>query len=78
MAEPVRLLPAPGFGAVLDDWRITQARKVYHDGLCHPKDLQCQVEWLILWRRVAGGMSAGQQLQLFEQQKTLLGVGGKR
>ena len=67
----------PGFGAVLDDWRIAQARKIYHEGLCFPKDLQCQVEWLILWRRVAGGLNAGQQLELYERHKSLLGVGGK-
>ncbi|HEV2763002.1 MAG TPA: hypothetical protein VGV38_08410, partial [Pyrinomonadaceae bacterium] len=68
----------PGFGAVLDDWRVAQARKVYHEGLVFSKDLQCQAEWLILWRRVAGGMGAGQQREFFERHKTLLGVGGKR
>jgi molecular chaperone DnaK (HSP70) len=68
----------PGFGALLDDWRVAQARKVYHEGLCFQKDLQCQVEWLILWRRVAGGMNAGQQRELYERHKTLLGVGGSK
>ena len=24
----------PGFGASLDEWRVTRARKVYHEGLC--------------------------------------------
>lgn len=68
----------PGFGVVLDDWRVTRARKVYHEGLCFEKDVQCQVEWVILWQRVAGGMNAGQQLELYERQKGLLGVGGKK
>ncbi|HEX8144720.1 MAG TPA: Hsp70 family protein [Pyrinomonadaceae bacterium] len=68
----------PGFGALLDDWRIAQARKIYHEGLCFTKDLQCQVEWLILWRRVAGGMNAGQQRELYERHKALLGVGGSK
>jgi hypothetical protein len=68
----------PGFGALLDDWRLTRARKVYHEGLCFEKDVQCQVEWVILWQRVAGGMSAGQQLELYERHKGLLGVGGKK
>ena len=68
----------PGFGAVVDDWRISQARKVYLEGLVFPKDLQCQVEWLILWRRVAGGLSAGQQRELYEQHKALLGIGSKK
>jgi molecular chaperone DnaK (HSP70) len=68
----------PGFGALLDDWRVTRARKVYHEGLCFEKDVQCQVEWVILWQRVAGGMNAGQQLELYERHKALLGVGGKK
>lgn len=68
----------PGFGAVLDDWRIAQARKIYLEGLIFPKDLQCQVEWLILWRRVVGGFSAGQQQELYERHAALLGIGGKK
>ena len=68
----------PGFGAVLDDWRIAQARKVYLEGLSFPKDAQCQVEWLILWRRVAGGLNAGQQRELYERHKTQFGIGGKK
>ena len=67
----------PGFGAALDEWRIAEARKIYHDGLNFPKDLQCQVEWLILWRRVAGGMGAGQQRELYERHRAQLGLGGK-
>lgn len=67
----------PGFGAALDEWRITRARKIYLEGLCFPKDLQCQVEWLILWRRVAGGLNAGQQRELYDKHKSVLGIGGK-
>ncbi|HWT03032.1 MAG TPA: Hsp70 family protein [Pyrinomonadaceae bacterium] len=68
----------PGFGAVLDEWRVTLARKVYHEGLCFEKDVQCQVEWLILWQRVAGGMNAGQQLEMYERHRSRLGVLGKK
>jgi hypothetical protein len=68
----------PGFGAALDEWRVTRARKVYHEGLCFEKDVQCQVEWMILWQRVAGGLSAGQQLEIYERHKGPLGVGGRR
>ncbi len=68
----------PGFGAILDDWRIGQARKVYMAGLAFPKDIQCQVEWLVLWRRLAGGLNAGQQRELYLRQGSLLGVGGKK
>lgn len=68
----------PGFGAPADDWRISQARKVYMSGLTFPRELQCQVEWLVLWRRVAGGLNANQQNELFHRHKVALGVGGKR
>jgi molecular chaperone DnaK (HSP70) len=68
----------PGFGAVLDEWRVGSARKVYHEGLCFEKDVQCQVEWMILWQRVAGGLSAGQQLEIYERHKGTFGVGGRK
>lgn len=67
----------PGFGAPADDWRVAQARKIYMSGLAFPKDLQCQVEWLVLWRRVAGGLNANQQHELYHRQRGALGVGGK-
>jgi molecular chaperone DnaK (HSP70) len=68
----------PGFGAPADDWRISQARKIYMAGLTFPRELQCQIEWLVLWRRVAGGLNANQQNELFHRHKAPLGVGGKK
>jgi hypothetical protein len=69
----------PGFGAALDDWRMTQARRLYLGGLAFPDDIQGQVEWLVLWQRVAGGLTPGQQHEIFHRQAPLLGVGlGKR
>jgi molecular chaperone DnaK (HSP70) len=68
----------PGFGVALDEWRVQRARKVYHEGLYFDKDVQCQVEWMILWQRVAGGLSAGQQLEIYERHKGLLGLGGRK
>jgi hypothetical protein len=68
----------PGFGVVLDEWRVQRARKVYHEGLYFEKDVQCQVEWMILWQRVAGGLNAGQQLEIYERHKRLLGIGGRQ
>jgi molecular chaperone DnaK (HSP70) len=67
----------PGFGAPADDWRVAQSRRIYMSGLVFPKDLQCQVEWLVLWRRVAGGLNANQQNEIFHQQRAMLGIGGK-
>ncbi|HVG21403.1 MAG TPA: Hsp70 family protein [Blastocatellia bacterium] len=68
----------PGFGAAVDDWRMTQARKIYLAGLAFPKDIQCQVEWFVLWRRVAGGLTAGQQIELYQRLLSALGIGGKK
>jgi DNA-K related protein/Hsp70 protein len=68
----------PGFGAPADDWRIAQARKIYMAGLIFPKELQCQIEWLVLWRRLAGGWNANQQNEIFHRIRTAIGVGGKK
>jgi len=68
----------PGFGALLDDWRINLARRVYLAGLDFPNDLQCQVEWLVLWRRVAGGFNPGQQRELYQKYASMLGIGAKK
>ncbi len=68
----------PGFGGAVDNWRVAQARKVYMSGLCFPKDVQCQVEWLVLWRRVAGGLNAGQQNELYHRLISTLGAGSKK
>ena len=57
----------PGFGSALDDWRVSELRKVYAAGLAFPKDIQCQVEWLVLWQRVGAGFSAGQQRELAQR-----------
>jgi hypothetical protein len=51
---------------------------VYASGLAFPKDVQCQVEWLILWQRVAGGFSAGQQRELALRVMGPLGIGGRK
>lgn len=68
----------PGFGAAVDNWRMAQARKIYMTGLVFSKEIQCQVEWLVLWRRVAGGLNAGQQQELYQRLIAALGIGGKR
>jgi molecular chaperone DnaK (HSP70) len=68
----------PGFGAPADPWRIGELRKVYAAGLAHQKDIQCQVEWLILWQRVSSGFSAGQQQELASRLTKTLGVGARK
>ena len=68
----------PGFGAAKDPWRIGEARKIYAAGLAFPNAIQNKVEWLVLWQRVAGGFSTGQQRELAQRVIGELGLGGKK
>jgi actin-like ATPase involved in cell morphogenesis len=68
----------PGFGAAKDPWRIGEARKIYAAGLAFPAATQNRVEWLVLWQRVAGGFSTGQQRELAQRLTGELGLGGKK
>ena len=68
----------PGFGSTSDDWRVSELRKVYAAGLAYPKDIQNQVEWIVLWGRVGGGFSAGQQRELAQRTASQLGIGAKK
>ncbi len=54
----------PGYGLAADDWRVNQTWKLLPAGIHHPKNEAIRAEWWILWRRLAGGMTAGQQRTL--------------
>lgn len=54
----------PGFGHPVDDWRVEQTWRLHPQGVLHPSNELCQAEWLILWRRIAGGLKIGQQTTL--------------
>lgn len=56
----------PGFSDPLDEWRIRETWKVYPQGLNFPGKVQGRSEWWIFWRRVAGGLTAGQQWQIYQ------------
>jgi uncharacterized protein DUF3731/Hsp70 protein len=68
----------PGIGAPLDPFRISELRKVYLAGITFPRDTQCQVEWLVLWQRIAAGFSTGQQKELAQRVAGQVGIGQKR
>jgi len=53
----------PGFGVAMDDWRVAETWKVLRGKLCHPGPATIS-EWWIFWRRIAGGLNAGQQQQI--------------
>ena len=50
----------PGFGFAADDWRVTETWRTIHGKLAHGTPA-IRKESLILWRRLAGGLSRGQQ-----------------
>jgi molecular chaperone DnaK (HSP70) len=62
----------PGFGDGLDEQRIRQLWKIYKQGVLFGKNLQVNQEWWILWRRVAGGLSSGQQRQFIQDIRSRL------
>jgi len=68
----------PGFGAPLDDWRMKELWKVYPQGLNFPRQAQCRSEWWVFWRRVAGGLTAGQQWHICQNLLPTLLVGDKK
>jgi molecular chaperone DnaK (HSP70) len=68
----------PGFGSPLDAWRVSELRKTYAAGLACPRDVQAQVEWLVLWQRVGAGFSAGQQRELAQRIAAQVGVGQRK
>ena len=55
----------PGYGLAVDDWRVTQTWTTLQGKFAHPA-ANVRVEGWILWRRIAGGLAAGQQQALAE------------
>jgi hypothetical protein len=68
----------PGFGDPVDEWRVREVWKLYRQGLHFPRQAQCRSEWWIFWRRVAGGLSAGQQGHVCQQVFAYLQPQGKK
>ncbi len=56
----------PGFGDGFDEHRIKQLWKLYKPGPVYPNNAQVRAEWWIFWRRLAGGLKAGQQRQIIQ------------
>jgi len=70
----------PGFGDALDGHRMETLWKIFHEGPVHGRHAQVRSEWWVLWRRVAGGLSAGQQIKTLQEIASLIrpGKGGKK
>ncbi|MEM1226190.1 MAG: Hsp70 family protein [Planctomycetota bacterium] len=53
----------PGYGVAVDDWRTSRTWRSVQGKLIHD-DPRVRVEASIVWRRIAGGLTSGQQSQL--------------
>jgi molecular chaperone DnaK (HSP70) len=69
----------PGFGAPGDPYRVEHVRRIHPAGLAYPKQVENEVQWWVLWGRLAGGLNAHQQAEIFRRlAPALLPPGGKR
>ncbi|HYP09359.1 MAG TPA: Hsp70 family protein, partial [Bryobacteraceae bacterium] len=69
----------PGFGYPGDDFRIDQARRIYASGLRFANNIESEIQWWIMWGRLAGGMNRNQQTDIFQRlSPTLLPKAGKK
>jgi hypothetical protein len=55
----------PGFGMAADDWRVNRTWRSVHNKLLYRTALNA-TETIVLWRRIAGGFTPGQQRALFQ------------
>lgn len=70
----------PGFGYPADDWRVSETWRSVHNKLVH-RTAENLSETLVLWRRISGGFTPGQQKALYQDlwprvRSTLLGGSG--
>jgi molecular chaperone DnaK (HSP70) len=55
----------PGYGLAVDDWRVAETWRTVHGKLAFTAATS-RTESLILWRRIAGGFTSGQQQAIAE------------
>ena len=55
----------PGFGVAGDDWRVHTTWRQVHNKLLH-RSIGNASETIVLWRRIAGGFTSGQQRAIFQ------------
>lgn len=54
----------PGYGYAADDWRVSVTWRLVQGKLKHASNA---AEAMVLWRRIAGGFTSGQQRALFQE-----------
>jgi molecular chaperone DnaK (HSP70) len=57
----------PGYGADLDPWRISEVWKCFSAGMAFPKEKAVNLQWWILWRRIAGGLDHERQTEIADR-----------
>ncbi len=55
----------PGFGYPLDDWRCEQTFRLFKEGVQFHQDKAVWIEFWVMWRRIAGGLTEAAQRELF-------------
>ena len=63
----------PGIGEGFDKQRVQRLWKLYKNGPIHVGRPQVRTEWWIMWRRVAAGLTPGQQRQFLQDVMPVLG-----
>ncbi|MBF0197536.1 MAG: Hsp70 family protein [Planctomycetes bacterium] len=62
----------PGMGHPGDELRLSKIWSLFRNGARTGKDRRAQSEWAILWRRIAPGLKAGWQNDLYQRNKKSL------
>ncbi len=68
----------PGFGAPEDERRVAHIRKLSLSGPAFEHDVQSEVQSLVLLRRIAGGLNASAQHELYRKLLPGLNLGSKK
>ncbi|WNG38780.1 hsp70 family protein [Archangium violaceum] len=59
----------PGFGYPLDHWRADQTFSLFESLVQHHTEKSVWIEFWVMWRRMAGGLSEAQQRKLYDYLK---------
>ena len=55
----------PGFGDPLDSWRVGRLWRFFSRGPVFADAVENRVQWWVMWRRVAGGLDAAKQEEMY-------------
>ena len=59
----------PGFGYPLDEWRSEQTAALFRQGVAFHREKPVWIEYWIMWRRMAGGMSENRHVEIWNYLK---------